>query len=189
MKEKYIYLALLFIAAISERIFLDLGPNVELVTMAMILSSFYFGRKESTLLTLAIMVFSDLIIGNSSIFIFTWTGFLIPSLFSKRILQLLTTNNQQLKKKIFTPLKLTSVGLISNIFFFFWTNFGVWLIGNMYPKTIFGLLQSYLNALPFLRYQVVSTLVFLPLGYVITEIAIKMSKKYSVKKIISFHSN
>lgn len=182
MKNKYLYIGILFLVAISERVFLDLGPNVELVTTVMLLTAFYFGRKESAWLTLSIIVFSDLIIGNSTIFIFTWTGFLIPALFAKRLLQLLTTN-QQAKKKVFTTAKLISTGLISNIFFFLWTNFGVWMIGNMYPKTFTGLMQSYINALPFLRYQVISTLIFIPLLYLITEVSIKLFQKVSINSL------
>ncbi len=35
--------------------------------------------------------------------------------------------------------------------FWLWTNFGVWLVGGLYPKTISGLGFCYVAALPFLR--------------------------------------
>src|SRR3989344_1681 len=129
LNTKYLVLTLLFLIAISERIAFDLGPNVELITATMILSSFYFGKKESFWLTFAIIFLSDLVIGNSNIFLFTWTGFLIPALLSRQLINKLT-NLQSLK-----ILSLTSIGLASNLFFYFWTNFGVWIISGMYPKT------------------------------------------------------
>src|SRR4030067_2076454 len=77
---KYTLLVILFLAAFLERTVFDLGPNIELVTMAMILASFYFGRKQSFWLTFAILALTDLIIGNTYIFIFTWSGFLLPAI-------------------------------------------------------------------------------------------------------------
>lgn len=165
----------LFLTAFLERVAFDLGPNVELVTMAMILSSFYIGRKESFWLVFAIMLLTDLVIGNTNIFLFTWTGFLIPAIFSY---SLITFLRLKLRLKLI-PLTLT--GISTNLFFYFWTNFGVWLLSNMYPKTTTGLLTSYINALPFLRYQLISTLIFVPLGFVLTESIIAFDKKYKLK--------
>jgi hypothetical protein len=72
----------------------------------------------------------------------------------------------------------TTAGLSANLFFYLWTNFGVWLLSGMYPKTTTGLLMSYVNALPFLRYQLISTLIFIPLGFFATEITILLINKY-----------
>src|SRR3989344_3042604 len=94
LTTKHILLVLLFLIAISERIAFDLGPNVELITATMILSSFYFGKKESFWLIFAIISLSDLVIGNSNIFLFTWRGFLIPALISSSILKKLITNHR-----------------------------------------------------------------------------------------------
>ena len=178
----YLLLATFFIAAISERIFFDLGPNVELVTMAIILSAFYFGRNESIWLTLAIIVFSDLIIGNSNIFICTWSGFLIPALFSKNLINRLTGFTNKLNtQKLTKPLTLTLTGVSANLFFYLWTNFGVWLMGSMYSKTAGGLIMSYINGLPFLKPQIISSVVFIPLAFVLTESGIILARWLSLK--------
>ncbi|OGM19939.1 hypothetical protein A2714_04355 [Candidatus Woesebacteria bacterium RIFCSPHIGHO2_01_FULL_38_9] len=184
--NKVIFLGILFLAAFIERVIFDLGPNVELITMALILSSFYFGKKESFWLTFAIIATSDAILGNSNIFLFTWSGFLIPALFASSLIKKLITNHKsQITKKIFDAFSLTAFGLSSNIFFYFWTNFGVWLIGNLYPHTSYGLLMSYINAIPFLRYQLTSTLIFVPLGLILTEIAIYLLKNYQARIRVS----
>jgi hypothetical protein len=40
----------------------------------------------------------------------------------------------------------------------------------MYPNTIFGLMSSFINGIPFLKYQLTSTLFFVPIGFILYEI-------------------
>lgn len=183
LNTKNILLIALFLTAFAERVFFDLGPNIELVTAAMILSAYYLGVRQSLLLVIAIMVVTDSLIGNTNIFIFTWSGFLIPALFLsgfinilKKLIKPYLVRRSQVTKKMFTGVSLMSAGLSANIFFFLWTNFGVWLLSGMYSKTFAGLITSYINALPFLRYQFISTLVFVPLGYILSQITISIIK-------------
>lgn len=173
LTAKNLFLTLLFLAAFLERVVFDLGPNIELVTMAMILASFYLGKKEAFWLTFAIIAFTDRLIGNGLIFLFTWSGFLIPAFFVNSVLKKLGTKG--IKEYVFG----TGAGLGSNLFFYFWTNFGVWLLDswNMYPNTFQGLMLSYINALPFLKYQMTSTLIFVPLGFAATQMTIAIYKK------------
>lgn len=178
LNTKYLILLTLFLAAFSERVAYNLGPNIELITMAMILVSHYFGKKESFWLTFLIIATTDRLIGNSNIFLFTWSGFLIPAFLANRVLKKLTINNRQLTtKKIFDAFSLTSVGISSNIFFYLWTNFGVWFLGNMYSKNLAGLLLSYFYAIPFFKNQLTSTIIFVPLGYAVIEITLYFLKK------------
>ena len=159
---KKLIFPLLLVVAILERTVFDLGPNFEFVTTALILSAFYLGKKQSLLLTFLILLISDLIIGNSNIFIFTWSGFLIPALFASNIFKKIKLNKILLG---------TGLGISSNLFFYLWTNFGVWLLDSweMYSKNVQGLLQCYINGLPFLKYQITSTLLLLPISFVIFE--------------------
>ena len=174
-KPKYLLLPILFLTAFAERIFWDFGPNVELVTAAMVLSTFYLGGKTSLKLTLTIMLITDIILGNSGIFIFTWSGFAIPIYFISKM----RNTKSSVFIRSFTG---TLSGISSTAFFFVWTNFGVWLLSSIYPKTVLGLLASYVNALPFLRYQAISTLVFVPLGFIAIELAIAINKKWKFNK-------
>lgn len=161
-KMKKILIYSLFVLAFFERVWFDLGPNIELVTLATILSAFYLNRNTTLFLTFGVVALSDLIIGNSNIFLFTWSGFILPIV----------------AIEIFRKIKLNSIlsgtlaGISYNLFFFFWTNFGVWALDSwgMYPNTVIGLVQSYINGLPFLKYQLTSTIFFVPLGFIIYEI-------------------
>ena len=168
MKKIFIYS--LFVLAFLERTVFDLGPNFELVTLAMVMGAFYLDRKLALILTVILMVFSDLVIGNSNIFIFTWSGFLLPILFIS------VFKNLKLNK-IFSG---TLAGISSNIFFFLWTNLGVWALDSwgMYPKTAMGLVSSYINGLPFLKYQLISTLLFIPLGFGTYKLMVKLKNYF-----------
>ena len=44
--------------------------------------------------------------------------------------------------------------------FWLWTNFGVWLVGGLYPKTIGGLGFCYVAALPFLRNAMIGDVIW-----------------------------
>ncbi len=168
---------ILFLLAFLERTVFDFGPNIELLTSALVLSSFYFGVKKSFLGILTVMVLSDLIIGNTNIFIFTWSGFLIPAIFlSSTVRNLYTKYNILNTEKIFSVLTLTFSGLSANLFFYFYTNFGVWLLDSwgMYTKDFQGLMFCYINALPFLKNQIVSSLIFIPIGVLMFEYIFKL---------------
>lgn len=158
---KFLFASVLVFIALLERVFFDLGPNVELVTITMILAGSYLGKKYSSFVVLATLITSDLIIGNSNIAIFTWSGFLIPAL----VVPFFVKNKNSLTN-IFSG---TVAGVGANLFFFLWTNFGVWLLSSMYPNTAQGLIASYINGLPFLKMQLLSTLLFVPIGFTIFE--------------------
>ncbi len=56
------------------------------------------------------------------------------------------------------------VGLVSSIGFFALTNFGLWALGDgsIYPKTLAGLVDCYVRAIPYLRNTLISMALFLP---------------------------
>ncbi len=62
-------------------------------------------------------------------------------------------------KKI-TPLRIASTALCGSILFFVVTNFGVWMLYNFYPKTLAGLIQCYVAAIPFFRNTLTGDLLF-----------------------------
>ena len=62
-----IFVFTLFVLAFLERTVWDLGANIELITTALVLSAFLY-PKFSLWGTLAVMILSDLVLGNSHIF-------------------------------------------------------------------------------------------------------------------------
>jgi hypothetical protein len=130
------------------------APNLELVTAVSVLSAIIFGWRIALIVPIATMIISDIIIGNSSIFMFTWGSFAIIGL-SATILRKL---NDKPKIQI-----LSSIGFaaVSTFLFFIITNFGVWLQG-WYPATMAGLIDSYVMAIPFYRTMLIGNLILVP---------------------------
>lgn len=58
------------------------------------------------------------------------------------------------------PLRLVGAALATSVSFFLLSNFAVWAVWEMYPKTLSGLLACYVAAIPFFRNQAASDLFF-----------------------------
>lgn len=154
--KKIILASLFIVLGIILRIFLNkkvLLPNFEVITTISLLSGSFLGGLFGALVPISMVFVSDLYFGNTPIFIFTWTAFMIIGIFGSLI--------KRYSKDYF--LKIIGGGVASVIFFYLYTNFGWWLISKMYPMTIFGLLKCYIAGLPFLRNQIISLLIFIPL--------------------------
>jgi hypothetical protein len=63
------------------------------------------------------------------------------------------------------PLKLAGAALTASVSFFLVSNFAVWAVWNLYPKTLEGLLMSYAAGVPFFRWAPVGDLFFVALFF------------------------
>ncbi len=140
-------------------------PNLEIVTTVSVLAAIILGFRAAFIVPVATMIISDIFIGNTSIFIFTWGSFAVIGLLSV----VLRKFNQKPSKQI-----LASFGfaIASSFLFFFVTNFGVWLQG-WYPATWQGLLSCFSLAIPFYRTMLIGNMVLVP-----TSVAIWQFAKY-----------
>jgi hypothetical protein len=59
-----------------------------------------------------------------------------------------------------TALTIAGAAIATSLLFFIVSDFGVWLTGDMYPRTLAGLVACYTAALPFLRNQMVGDLLY-----------------------------
>ncbi len=156
IKRVAVAAGLIALGVLGRTVF-DLPPNVELVTLSALLASIYLGGVFSVLVPLLIMVISDSIIGNTQIFIFTWSAYVLVGV-SSLILRRFKNYDLNLVSAA------TLFTVPSSLFFYLWTNFGVWYQG-WYPPTLAGLLDSYIMGLPFLKFNLVGNLIFVPLGF------------------------
>jgi len=181
-RRKFIFAGLLIVLGILFRTAWHLGPNVEFVTSACLLAGSYLGRKWVILVPVFIMLTSDLIIGNTNIFIFTWSAYIVIG-----ILGYWGLKNKNEKLKITKIIKATGLGIIASLWFYLWTNFGVWLLDSwgMYPRIITGLVDAYILGLPFLKYNLIGNLVFVPVSFSLVEIvkSISLDTNYLLKKL------
>ncbi len=105
-------------------------------------------RKLGWWLPLGVMVVSDIFLGFYDGILFTWTGFLLVSLFG------MTLRNQS------NWLRVPFGALGASVIFFIVSNFGTWLQGHMYAHTWSGLVLCYEMALPFFRNTFVGDLLY-----------------------------
>lgn len=147
----------LVVIGIIGRLLLEPYPNVEPVMAVSIIAGALLGPYLGLLVALLTVVGSDVVIGNSNILMYTWTAWALIGV-SSTVLK----RNKANTSVISDTLKFTVWGVAGTLFFYLWTNFGVWQLTTMYPHTLAGLIQSYIMALPFLRYQLAGNLVIVP---------------------------
>ena len=74
--------------------------------------------------------------------------------------------------KGFSPLRIGASTLIGSVSFFVVSNFAVWMVWQMYPKTFGGLTTCYVAGLPFFRNAIISdmlfTAAFFGIGYLVS---------------------
>lgn len=169
MKKEIIFSVIFILGIILTRTLWHLGENIEFVTAFAIASTLLFNNKNFSIAIVILgLIISDLIIGNTIIFLFTWTGFMAPVIFAKLA--------SRYDFKFIQKLGLTQLlGMGSTLIFFFWTNLGVVLTTTMYTKDLSGLMSSYINGLPFLKTQLVANLLIVPAVFVISFVAYKFN--------------
>jgi len=127
-------------------------PNFESVTALSLLAGSFLGGIYSVLVPVFTIFLSDIYFGNTKIYIFTWSAFILIGVFGTMIKR----NSRHY------GLKMTGFGLVSVLFFYLYTNFGWWLTSGMYPMNLQGLIQSYIAGIPFLKNQLMSAAIFIP---------------------------
>ncbi|MBK9631911.1 MAG: hypothetical protein IPO62_12755 [Saprospiraceae bacterium] len=65
--------------------------------------------------------------------------------------------NRMMTENSQSPLKIQGLGILSSLFFFLFSNIGVWGSSTMYSKDVSGLLQCFTLALPFLANEMAGT--------------------------------
>ncbi|OGF99713.1 hypothetical protein A2Y99_01945 [Candidatus Gottesmanbacteria bacterium RBG_13_37_7] len=175
-KENYSYIKQLFVlililVGVLSRTVYHPGYNIEIITSICLLSGYYLGWRWGMVVPLVIMVVTDLFIGNTNIIIFTWSAYILIGILGY-VTKLKTpaspAGRQNSKLK---AIRLIGLGFASSIWFYLWTNFGVWILDSfgMYPKTLSGLINCYILGLPFFKYNIIGNIIFVPLTFTIVE--------------------
>lgn len=141
-----IAIALIFLA-VGLRL-LPHAANFAPVAAIAIFGGAILPRRLALWVPLTAMMISDLFIGFYSTMPITWGCYVLIALAS----------SQWLRKPSF--LRGASLTLFSSLFFFFVTNFAVWVWGNMYAHSWNGLAQCYTLALPFFRNTALSDMFY-----------------------------
>lgn len=133
--------------AIATR-FMPHPANFTAVGAAALFAGALFPKKWGIFLPLVAMILSDIFLGYHKTMLFTWSSMAVIGLIGVYV---------RSHMRAF-PVVLAS--LAGSVQFFLVTNFGVWLVEQMYPKTVAGLMQSYVMGLPFFRNSLLGDLLF-----------------------------
>jgi hypothetical protein len=121
-------------------------PNFTPVIALVLFGGMYLRKEQAVWVPVVLMIVSDVLIGFHSVIAFTWGSMLAISLLGA------------LKREDRSFGRSLVLSFVSAVLFFVVTNFGAWLA--MYPKTLTGLMECYIAAIPFFRTTLFSTLMY-----------------------------
>lgn len=140
-------------------------PNFAPIGAMALFGGVYLSKKHAFVVPLSTMLVSDLFLGFHNTIPFVYGSFLLIGLVGI-----------VLKRKK-SPSHVVTASLSSSIIFFVITNFGVWLVGGLYPPTVNGLSEAYIMALPFFRNTVLGDLFYTCLLFGGYELVTKIVRK------------
>ena len=147
LKKESFPIGLILILALARLI-----PHPDNFTpiIALAIMSSYFFRNVNFAYTVMLfsMLLADFFIGFYSYMLFVYVSlFLIVLIFFK-------ISKKMNYKNLFI------FSFFGSVIFFLISNFGVWLVGNLYERNINGLIECYFMAIPFFKNTIISTLIF-----------------------------
>ena len=153
LKKEIFPISLILILAFARLI--PHPPNFTPIIAVAIVSGYFFKNINLSLLTLLIaMLISDLFIGFYENVIFVYSSLLLITFVFHKI------SNKINFKNLFI------YGFAGSLIFFAVSNFGVWALGSpgvydiAYEKSLTGLIECYILAIPFFGNTFMSTLIF-----------------------------
>ena len=153
LKKEIFPISLILILAFARLI--PHPPNFTPIIAVAIMSSYFFKNINLSLLILLIaMLISDLFIGFYENVIFVYVSLLLITFVFHKI------SNKINFKNLFI------CGFAGSLIFFVVSNFGVWALGSpgvhdiVYEKSLSGLIECYILAIPFFGNTFMSTLIF-----------------------------
>ena len=169
MTFKRVVLAIIILMAAFSRL-LPHPPNFTPIMAMGLLGGVYFkNRQFAVIVPLLAMLVSDLVLGFHGTLIWVYSSIVVISLCAS-----------MLKPKV---LHLGGASLVSSIFFFVVTNFGVWMMGSFYPKTMAGLGACYAAGIPFLQNALVGDLIYVGILFGAFELAKRSFPQLSIDAI------
>jgi hypothetical protein len=153
LKKEIFPISLILILAFARLI--PHPPNFTPIIAVAIMSSYFFKNINLSLLILLIaMLISDLFIGFYENMIFVYVSLLLITFVFHKISDKINFKN------------LFICGFAGSLIFFVVSNFGVWALGSpgvydiAYEKSLSGLIECYILAIPFFGNTFLSTIIF-----------------------------
>ncbi len=147
-------------------------PNFTPVIVLALFSGVYLKKKYALLLPVALMAVTDIFIGLHRTMFFTWGSLVLIA-----AIGLWVGKHKSIKT-------IATTSLASAILFFLVTNAGVWLVSGLYPRTLAGLSQCFLLAIPFFRMMLLSTFVYSVVMFGLYEFIALRIKNTSLARVL-----
>ncbi|MFN7728563.1 MAG: DUF6580 family putative transport protein [Bdellovibrio sp.] len=116
--------------------------------LALWATTLFQDRRAAFAIPIIILILSDFILGFHSTLFWVYGAFMLITALSLWI------------QPRASWMRTVAGSLTASLLFFFITNFGVWMSGQMYPMNVRGLSECFVMALPFLKNQMAGDLVF-----------------------------
>jgi hypothetical protein len=153
-KEIFISIALVAIAVISRLVTHEW--NFTAMGAAAVVAGFLISSRSLALATtLTALLISDAFIQFHNTMIAVYLGYVLMGLVG-----IFMASNRTLGRVIATS-------FIGSVTFFVVSNLGVWFEGQLYARTFSGLLTCFEMAIPFFKNEMISTLVFAPVLFMV----------------------
>jgi hypothetical protein len=124
-------------------------PNFSPIAAMALFGGAYLARQPlSFVAPLAALLLSDLVLGFYPEAIFVYVSVAATVLIGWAI------------SRLKSPLRIGAATVAASVLFYLVTNFGVWLVVDLYPKTASGLLACYVAAIPFFQNTLAGDLLF-----------------------------
>jgi len=134
-------------------------PNFAPIAAMALFGGAYFNKKSlAFVIPLVAMFLTDAIIGFYSYAWMVYISFALIVLAGMVMLRKINVKN------------ILIASLTASVSFFAITNFGVWALGTLYPKTPAGLMESYIAAIPFFQNALIGDLFFVGVMFGVYEL-------------------
>ena len=148
LKPRLMVLIAIVLAAAGSRLITH-PPNLTSISAIALFGGAYFSDKRlAFFVPLAALLLSDLIFGFYNYMEVVYLSF-----------ALIVCIGLWLQKRR-SAIHIAGAALASSVLFFLLTNFGVWALESLYPKTIEGLIACYVAAIPFFQNTIQGDLFF-----------------------------
>ena len=140
----WVLVGIITVTAAAARLIPHPSNVSPIAAMALFGGAYFASKRVAVAIPLAAMLLSDLILGFS-VFgrdVFSLMPFVYGCFVVTTCLGMWTHH---------VPLRVAVATLASSVLFFIVTNFGSWLVFPLYPATWDGLVECYINGLPFFR--------------------------------------
>jgi hypothetical protein len=165
--QRHMDMVLLIATGVCSR-FMPHPANFTAVGGIAIFSGSHFSFKKSLLILMATMLMTDAVLGLHPVMWATYGSLLLALVLGRSIKNKKTVRN------------IAGVTVASSVIFYVITNFAVWVVpGSMYPKTVTGLLDSYIMAIPFFRNSLLGDLTYTGVFFTAFEFVTRLQRRPS----------